>query len=108
MAERRSHGHELPITDHDHAQGAAAAPITLIEYGDYECPYSREAVKTVQVFSVNSAAIFASCFGIFLSPRSIRMPYRRRRPPKRPPRKERSGRCMRCCSRISGSLNTAI
>ena len=49
MAERRSHGHELPITDHDHAQGAAAAPITLIEYGDYECPYSREAVKTVQV-----------------------------------------------------------
>lgn len=49
MAEPRGHGHELPITDHDHVQGAAAAPITLIEYGDFECPYSREAVKTVQV-----------------------------------------------------------
>ena len=49
MAERHSHGHELAITDHDHVQGAAAAPSTLIEYGDFECPYSREAVKTVQV-----------------------------------------------------------
>ena len=49
MAERHAHGDELPTTDHDHVQGAAAARITLIEYGDFECPYSREAVNTVQV-----------------------------------------------------------
>ncbi|HEX6532602.1 MAG TPA: thioredoxin domain-containing protein [Nitrospira sp.] len=48
MTERRSHGAELVITDHDHVQGAIVAPITLVEYGDFECPYSREAVKTVQ------------------------------------------------------------
>jgi protein-disulfide isomerase len=48
MSERRGHGSELVITDHDHVQGAAAAAITLVEYGDFECPYSREAVKTVQ------------------------------------------------------------
>jgi protein-disulfide isomerase len=48
MGERRSDGPELLITDHDHVQGAAVAPITLVEYGDFECPYSREAVKTVQ------------------------------------------------------------
>ena len=29
-------------------EGEAAAPVTLVEYGDFECPYSREAVKTIQ------------------------------------------------------------
>jgi len=48
MIKRRGHGPEFLITDHDHAQGAAATQVTLVEYGDFECPYSREAVKTVQ------------------------------------------------------------
>ena len=47
--ERRGLEPELVITDHDHVQGAPAAPVTLVEYGDFECPYSREAVKTIQV-----------------------------------------------------------
>ena len=30
-----------PIDGEDHVQGAPGAPITLVQYGDYECPYTR-------------------------------------------------------------------
>src|SRR6202034_2749837 len=29
----------VPVTQHDHAKGTANAPVTLVEYGDYECPH---------------------------------------------------------------------
>ena len=41
----------IPIAGRDHLQGLITAPIWLIEYGDYECPYCGDAypvVKAVQ------------------------------------------------------------
>ncbi len=38
----------IPVSDRDHIRGRADAPLTLLEYGDYECDYCGRAFPIVR------------------------------------------------------------
>ena len=38
----------VPVSERDHRQGPATAAVTLVQYGDYECPYTRQSTTVVR------------------------------------------------------------
>ena len=47
--------------DRDHWRGGERAAVTLVEYGDYECPYSRLAFRSIQRLEAKLATGCGSC-----------------------------------------------
>jgi protein-disulfide isomerase len=41
----------VPVDERDHARGSDRAPVTLVEYGDYECPHCGQAYPVVEELS---------------------------------------------------------
>ena len=85
----------VPVTKADHVEGEDTAVITLVEYGDYQCPFCGQAyglVKEIQrKMSYRLRFVFrnfSTDWALILLRRSLP-----RRPSRRSARRESSGRC---------------
>ncbi len=56
----------LPVSERDHIRGPANAPVTLVEYADYQCPYCGLANPIVDKYGGSWATGLGSFFAIFL------------------------------------------
>jgi len=78
---RHCHEHDLtiPVGPDDHVRGANDAVLTVVEYGDYECPYCGQAYPIVEKLAKEFASSMRLVFRNLPSPMFIRTPSTRPR-----------------------------
>jgi protein-disulfide isomerase len=54
-----------PVSDHDFHQGSLDAPVVLVHYGDFECPYSRALNTTLKELQTRMGAQLCIVFRQF-------------------------------------------
>ncbi|AMJ55236.1 MULTISPECIES: DsbA family protein [Stenotrophomonas] len=55
----------IPVNTRDHAQGPLDAPVILVEYGDYQCPYCGEAYEGIKELQAQFGASLCFVFRNF-------------------------------------------
>src|SRR5438270_11275999 len=93
----------VAVSERDHASGLPDAPVTLVEYGDFECPFCGMAYPDIKRIQSRLGDQLLSCTGTFRA-RSIRMralPLRQPKPPRRN-NHSTSGECTTSSLRTSG------
>ena len=83
--------------ERDHLRGPTEAPVTLVEYGDFECPYCGRAEPVMRELLTDFGDVRYVWRHLPL-PTSIPMPSSRPRRPRRRRLRGPSGRCTTCCS----------
>lgn len=56
---------EPPVSEADHVMGLRSAPVVLVEYGDFECPYCLNAVPVVNALRAHFGEKLAVVFRHF-------------------------------------------
>ena len=92
-----------PVSAVDHVLGPEHAPVTVVEYADFECPNCKQAAAPVKLLLERFAGQVR--FAFRHSPLEEVHPTRCGRPkrPNAPAARTASGRCTTCCSIISCS-----
>src|ERR1700730_4871022 len=91
------------ISEEDHAQGPADAAITLVQYGDYECPYTRLSRHCVHQLQREFPDSLRFVFRHFPLEEFTHMHAPRQPLPKRLPSRLTSGQCTSTVLSASGS-----